>query len=78
MRKGAEKCLSRSYICGLTYLTASARPQADVSHRKLLHVPAAPAGQDAGSRDRQVERAAITSISGFAKLYTDAGKILTI
>ena len=28
--------------------------------------------------DRQVERAAITSISGFAKLYTDAGKILTI
>ena len=28
--------------------------------------------------DRQVERAAITSISGFAKLYTDAGKVLTI
>ena len=28
--------------------------------------------------DRQLERAAITSISGFAKLYTDAGKILTI
>ena len=28
--------------------------------------------------DRQVERAAITSISGFAKLYTDASKILMI
>ena len=28
--------------------------------------------------DRQLERAAITSISGFAKLYTDAAKILTI
>ncbi len=28
--------------------------------------------------DRQVERAAITSISGFAKLYADAGKILTV
>ena len=28
--------------------------------------------------DRQVERAAITSTSGFAKLYTDAGKVLTI
>ena len=28
--------------------------------------------------DRQVERAAITSISGFAKLYADAGKVLTI
>ena len=28
--------------------------------------------------DRQLERAAITSISGFAKLYQDAGKVLTI
>ena len=28
--------------------------------------------------DRQVERAAITSTSGFAKLYTDAGKVLAI
>ena len=28
--------------------------------------------------DRQVERAAITSISGFAKLYTEAGKLLSI
>lgn len=28
--------------------------------------------------DRQLERAAITSISGFAKLYTDASKVLTI
>lgn len=28
--------------------------------------------------DRQLERAAITSISGFAKLYTDASKILTV
>ena len=28
--------------------------------------------------DRQLERAAITSISGFAKLYTDAAKILTV
>lgn len=28
--------------------------------------------------DRQVERAAITSISGFAKLYADAGKVLSI
>ena len=28
--------------------------------------------------DRQLERAAITSTSGFAKLYTDAGKVLTI
>ena len=28
--------------------------------------------------DRQLERAAITSISGFAKLYTGASKILYI
>lgn len=28
--------------------------------------------------DRQLERAAITSISGFAKLYTEASKVLTI
>ena len=28
--------------------------------------------------DRQLERAAITSISGFAKLFTDASKVLTI
>jgi hypothetical protein len=28
--------------------------------------------------DRQLERAAITSISGFAKLYTDAAKVLTV
>jgi hypothetical protein len=28
--------------------------------------------------DRQLERAAITSISGFAKLFQDAGKVLTI
>ncbi len=28
--------------------------------------------------DRQLERAAITSISGFAKLYKDAGKVLTV
>ena len=28
--------------------------------------------------DRQVERAAITSTSGFAKLYADAGKVLAI
>ena len=28
--------------------------------------------------DRQLERAAITSISGFAKLYTEAAKVLTV
>ena len=28
--------------------------------------------------DRQMERAAITSVSGFAKLFTDAGKVLAI
>jgi hypothetical protein len=28
--------------------------------------------------DRQLERAAITSISGFAKLYTDASRVLAI
>jgi hypothetical protein len=28
--------------------------------------------------DRQLERAAITSISGFAKLFTEAGKVLTV
>ena len=28
--------------------------------------------------DRQLERAAITSISGFAKLFGDASKVLTI
>ena len=28
--------------------------------------------------DRQLERAAITSISGFTKLYQDASKVLTI
>ena len=28
--------------------------------------------------DRQLERAAITSISGFAKLYGDASKVLTV
>jgi hypothetical protein len=28
--------------------------------------------------DRQMERAAITSISGFAKLYTDAAKVLKV
>ena len=28
--------------------------------------------------DRQLERAAITSISGFAKLYTEAGRVLTV
>lgn len=28
--------------------------------------------------DRQLERAAITSIAGFAKLYTDAAKVLTV
>ena len=28
--------------------------------------------------DRQVERAAITSISGFAKLFTDAAKVLKV
>ena len=28
--------------------------------------------------DRQLERAAITSISGFAKLYTDASKVLSV
>ena len=28
--------------------------------------------------DRQLERAAITSISGFAKLYDEAGKVLSI
>ena len=28
--------------------------------------------------DRQLERAAITSISGFAKLYTDAAKVLRV
>ena len=28
--------------------------------------------------DRQLERAAITSISGFAKLYTEASKVLTV
>ena len=28
--------------------------------------------------DRQLERAAITSISGFAKLFTDASRVLSI
>ena len=28
--------------------------------------------------DRQLERAAITSISGFAKLFTDAAKVLSV
>ena len=28
--------------------------------------------------DRQLERAAITSISGFAKLFTEASKVLTV
>ena len=28
--------------------------------------------------DRQLERAAITSISGFAKLFTDAAKVLKV
>ena len=28
--------------------------------------------------DRQLERAAITSISGFAKLFRDASKVLTV
>ena len=28
--------------------------------------------------DRQLERAAITSISGFAKLYREASKVLTV
>jgi len=28
--------------------------------------------------DRQLERAAITSISGFAKLYTEASRVLTV
>ena len=28
--------------------------------------------------DRQLERAAITSISGFAKLYSDASKVLSV
>ena len=28
--------------------------------------------------DRQLERAAITSISGFAKLYTEASKVLKV
>jgi len=28
--------------------------------------------------DRQLERAAITSISGFAKLFTDASKVLEV
>ena len=28
--------------------------------------------------DRQLERAAITSISGFAKLYTEASKVLNV
>ena len=28
--------------------------------------------------DRQLERAAITSISGFAKLYTEASKLLHV
>ena len=28
--------------------------------------------------DRQLERAAITSISGFAKLFADASKVLTV
>ena len=28
--------------------------------------------------DRQVERAAITSTSGFAKLYPEASKVLTL
>ena len=28
--------------------------------------------------DRQLERAAITSISGFAKLFGDASKVLTV
>ena len=28
--------------------------------------------------DRQLERAAITSIAGFAKLFTDAARVLTV
>lgn len=28
--------------------------------------------------DRQLERAAITSISGFAKLFTEASKVLVV
>ena len=28
--------------------------------------------------DRQLERAAITSISGFAKLFADAAKVLNV
>ena len=28
--------------------------------------------------DRQLERAAITSVSGFAKLFTDAARVLTV
>lgn len=28
--------------------------------------------------DRQLERAAITEISGFAKIFTDASKVLTV
>ena len=28
--------------------------------------------------DRQLERAAITSIAGFAKLYTDAARVLAV
>ena len=28
--------------------------------------------------DRQLERAAITSVSGFAKLFTDASKVLKV
>ena len=28
--------------------------------------------------DRQLERAAITSVSGFAKLFTDAAKVLKV
>ena len=28
--------------------------------------------------DRQLERAAITSVSGFAKLFTDASKVLRV
>ena len=42
---------------------------------KLLRTSAMPAGK---LIDRQLERAAITSISGFAKIFRDAGRVLAV